>query len=75
MELWLIVDDVDLFLVKSPSEGVPPTDFVSNQLRNVARALFLAVAFGLSATVADKLEDRLRVERKGDKLVGQVFCT
>ena len=52
---------------------VPPADFILNQFKSVAQALFGTVIFFFLAPTTDILEDGLGVKRKGDKLVSQ-FC-
>ena len=50
---------------------IPETDFILNQFRGVAQALFSTIVFFFFAATADKLKDWLWIEGKGDKLVSQ----
>ena len=48
---------------------VPETDFILNQFKSVARALFGTIVFFLPAAGADVSKDWLWIKGKGDKLV------
>ena len=50
---------------------VPETDFILNQFKSVARALFCTIVFFFLAAGADVLKDWLWIKGKGDKLVSQ----
>ena len=54
---------------ESSGVDVPETDFILNQFRSVARALFGTIVFFFFAAAADELKDWLWIEGKGDKLV------
>ena len=71
MELWLIVQFLDNLFRESSGVDVPETDFILNQFKSVARALFGTIVFFLLAASADVSKDWLWVEGKGDKLVSR----
>ena len=73
MELWLIVRFFDNFFREVSGIDVPLADFILNQFKSVAQALFSTIVFFLLAPTTDVLEDGLWVEGKGDKLVSW-FC-
>ena len=73
VELWLIVGFFDNFFRELSGIDVPPADFILNQFKSVAQALFGTIVFFFLAPIADIPEDWLWVEGKGDKLVSQ-FC-
>ena len=69
MELWLIVRLLDNLFRESSGVDVPETDFILNQFKSVARALFGTIVFLFLAAGADVSKDWLWIEGKGDKLV------
>ena len=69
VELWLILRFLDNLFRESSGVDVPETDFILNQFRSIAQALFGTIAFFLFAAATDELKDQLWVEGKGDKLV------
>ena len=71
MELWLIVRFFDNLLRESSGVDVPEADFILNQFKSVARALFGTIVFFLFAAGADVPKDWLWIEGKGDKLVSR----
>ena len=56
---------------ESSGVDVPETDFILNQFKSVARALFGTIVFFFLAAGADVSKDWLWIEGKGDKLVSQ----
>ena len=56
---------------ESSGVDVPETDFILNQFKSVARALFSTIVFFLLAAGTDVLKDGLGIEGKGDKLVSR----
>ena len=50
---------------------IPETDFILNQFKSIAQALFGTIVFFFFAATADKLKDWLWIEGKGDKLMLQ----
>ena len=71
MELWLILQFLDNLFRESSGVDVPETDFILNQFRSIARALFGTIIFFFLAAVTDISEDWLQIKGKGDKLVLQ----
>ena len=69
VELWLIVRLLDNLFRESSGVDVPETDFILNQFKSVAQALFGTIVFFLLAAGADVSKDGLWIEGKGDKLV------
>ena len=74
VELWLIVGFFDNFFREVLGVDVPLADFILNQFKSVAQALFGTIVFFFLALTTDIFEDGLWVEGKGDKLVSWV-CT
>ena len=56
---------------ESSGVDVPEADFILNQFKSVARALFSTIVFFLFAASADVSKDWLWIEGKGDKLVSR----
>ena len=71
VELWLIVRFLDNLFRESSGVDVPEADFILNQFKSVARALFSTIVFFLFAAGADVSQDWLWIEGKGDKLVSR----
>ena len=71
VELWLIVRFLDNLFRELLGVNVPETDFILNQFKSIAQALFGTIVFFLFAASADVLKDWLWIEGKGDKLVSQ----
>ena len=71
MELWLIVRFLDNLFRESSGADVPETDFILNQFRSIARALFGTIIFFFFAAGTDVSKDWLWIEGKGDKLVSR----
>ena len=71
VELWLIVRFLDNLFRESSGVDVPEADFILNQFKSVARALFCTIVFFLLAASADVSQDWLWIEGKGDKLMSR----
>ena len=71
VELWLIVRFLDNLFRESSGVDVPETDFILNQFKSVAQALFSTIVFFFFATSTDVSKNWLWIEGKGDKLVSQ----
>ena len=56
---------------ESSSVDAPETDFILNQFKSEARALFGTIVFFFFATGTDVSKDWLWIEGKGDKLVSR----
>ena len=56
---------------ESSGVDVPEADFILNQFKSVARALFGTIVFFLLAAGTDVSKDWLWIEGKGDKLVSR----
>ena len=56
---------------ESSGVDVPETDFILNQFKSIARALFGTIVFFLLAASTDISKDWLWIEGKGDKLVSR----